>query len=26
VSLVVSYPGGQQPLTFTSMLSLRNAR
>jgi type II secretory pathway pseudopilin PulG len=26
VSMVVSYPGGQQPLTFTSMLSLRNAR
>jgi prepilin-type N-terminal cleavage/methylation domain-containing protein len=26
VTLVVTYPGGQQPLTFTSTLSLRNAR
>ena len=26
VTLVVTYPGGQQPLTLTSTLSLRNAR
>jgi Tfp pilus assembly protein PilW len=26
VTLVVTYPGGQQPLSFTSTLSLRNAR
>lgn len=26
VTLVITYPGGQQPLSFTSTLSLRNAR
>jgi type II secretory pathway pseudopilin PulG len=26
VTLIVTYPGGQQPLSFTSTLSLRNAR